>query len=148
MIKRSSGFTLIELLIVIVILGILTSVALPGYQDHVRKTRRADAQGALTGLAQAMERHFTSNVTYATGSAATVPTIFATQAPIDSPTKYYDLRVTASTATTYTLQAIPIAGTSQVEDGRLRLDNFGNRAWDRNANGAYDADELCWAEEC
>ena len=59
--KHSAGFTLIELMIVVAIIAIIAAVAFPSYQEHVRKTRRADAQTALLELSQFMERHYTAN---------------------------------------------------------------------------------------
>ena len=62
--KRMRGFTLIELMIAIVIIGILAAVAYPGYQNSVRKSRRATAQGDLMAFAALMERSFTATNTY------------------------------------------------------------------------------------
>lgn len=132
--RKTPGFTLIELMITVAIVAILASIAFPSYQSQMRKTRRADAQGALMGLANAMERFFTEKNTYlgaASGGANTgAPAIFATQAPIDGATKYYDLSINAATATTYTIQAAPIAGSAQAGDscGTLSLTSTGVRS--------------------
>lgn len=45
--KLSAGFTLIELLIVVAILGILYSVAMPSYIEHMERSRRADIQQVM-----------------------------------------------------------------------------------------------------
>ncbi len=159
---QKSGFTLIELLIALAVVGILASIAYPSYTDHVRMTRRADAQGALMGLSNAMERHFTQNSTYCDaanagppsvcGAAASdtgPPSIYSTQSPIDGGTPYYNLTIEAATATTYTLRAAPIAGTGQAMDGLLELDGTGVRRWDRdNDTNPNEAGEDCWEKTC
>ena len=63
------GFTLLEVIVAVAIVAILAAIAYPSYQSSVRKSRRADAEGALVGLSNAMERQFTVNSTYA-GNAA------------------------------------------------------------------------------
>lgn len=148
---KAKGFTLIEVLIAVVIVGILASIAIPSYQDSVRKSRRADAQAGLLGLAQAMERHFTSNATY-TGAAVGgnntgAPAIFSAQTPVDGNAKFYNLTIHASSSTAYTLRATPING--QVGDGIMSLDNLGRRVWDRDNDGDLaEASDLCWSISC
>lgn len=42
--RSAKGFTLIEVMIVVVIIGILASVAWPSYQSYLQRSRRAEAQ--------------------------------------------------------------------------------------------------------
>ena len=60
----SAGFTLIELVIVIVIVSILAAVALPGFQDAMRKGRRADAKEGLMDAANRQERYMLDRSAY------------------------------------------------------------------------------------
>ena len=136
--SKSLGFTLIELMITVVIVSILAAIAYPAYQNSVKQSRRADAQGALTQLNNAMERVFTQNNTYMplVSGVATAPTlgtgagaIFPSQAPLDGATKYYTLSISAIDANTFTLRAAPIAGTGQAGDGNLELNHTGAKRW-------------------
>jgi type IV pilus assembly protein PilE len=57
---------LIELMIVVVIVSILAAVALPSFQEQVRRSQRAEGKTALLRAAQLLERNYSVNNTYVT----------------------------------------------------------------------------------
>lgn len=142
--SKQLGITLMELMIVVAILGIISAIAYPAYQDYVTNARRADSQGALLAASNAMERYFTRNGTYVGAAAGTE---FPSTAPEGDA--MYNLSVAASTQTTYTLRATPIAGTVMAGDGYFEVSSTGARRWDKNNDGdTADAGENCWEESC
>jgi prepilin-type N-terminal cleavage/methylation domain-containing protein len=62
--QNNSGFTLIEVLIVVLIIGILTSVALPQYQKAVEKTRAMKGVQALKDILSAQQVYYETYGTY------------------------------------------------------------------------------------
>ncbi len=60
------GFTLAELLVVVLIIGILATVAVPQYQKAVEKSRATQALVLLKALHQAQKAYFLANGIYAT----------------------------------------------------------------------------------
>jgi len=99
-----SGFTLIELMIAVAIIGILSAIALPSYQQYVRQARRSDGQALLLDTQGKQEKWRINNITY--GSLADIG---------GSPTSsYYDFTVADNTSTAYTVTAT--AKSSQTSD--------------------------------
>lgn len=60
------GFTLIELLIVVVIIAILASIAIPKFRNTKGKALAAALRADLRNLATAQEAYFYDNATYST----------------------------------------------------------------------------------
>ena len=151
--SKIAGFSLIELLTALAVVAIIATIAVPSYLGQMDKTRRKDGQSALMALAQAMERHYTEKNTYvsaADGDPSSgingVPpesNVFASEAPLDSTAKYYDLRITAATSAAYSLRAIP--KNAQAGNGILELNSMGVKRWDRNNDGdTSDSGEDRW----
>jgi type IV pilus assembly protein PilE len=61
---RQSGVTLMELLTVIVIVGILASIAVPSYRGFVLRANRSDAKSALLAMQAAQEKFYLQNNVY------------------------------------------------------------------------------------
>ncbi len=127
---RQKGVNLIELMIVVVIIGIIVSVAYPSYTNQIQKTRRADCSGALVSLGAAMERHFTVTGSYLRaadlGADSGAPAIFASTCPVDGSAPTYNLTIAVgTTVSTYSLQAAPIGPQADDKCGTLTLSNRG-----------------------
>jgi type IV pilus assembly protein PilE len=145
--RKSKGFSLTELMVTVSVVAILASIAYPSYTNQMKKTRRVDAQGALMGLASAMERFYTVNNTYigTTDNGAPrppLPTIYPSEAPLSSSPKYYDLVIQDITASSYILRAVP--KDAQAGDGYLELDSTGAKMWDKNDDGIEGIGENTW----
>ncbi|MFV0574393.1 MAG: pilin [Vibrio sp.] len=55
-----SGFTLIELMIVVSVIGVLASIAIPQYQNYVKKAELSAGLASLTSLKISLEDHIAS----------------------------------------------------------------------------------------
>lgn len=72
--RLQKGFTLVEIMIVVAIIGILASIAIPSYQDYVKKGKAAEATATLADLRIKMEQCFQDNRSYAGCAAFCAPT--------------------------------------------------------------------------
>lgn len=63
--KKRSGFTLLELIIVIVVIGVLASIALPRYIRIAEKGRAAEAKNFLSTIRSAQIRYAAQHSIYA-----------------------------------------------------------------------------------
>ncbi|NOT14318.1 MAG: type IV pilin protein [Methylotenera sp.] len=123
---KQKGFTLLELMIVVAIIGILAGIALPAYQDYVKRGKAAEATAGLADMRVKMEQFYQDNRTYA-------------GAPCVAPDDRYFTFACVSDANTYTITATGRA--AQNVDGlifTINQDNLKTSEFD----GVTGAD--CW----
>lgn len=63
-IKHETGFTLVELMVVVVIVAIFAAIAIPSYQQYIRRAIAAQTQQEMQKLAEQLERHKARNFSY------------------------------------------------------------------------------------
>jgi len=61
---RQNGFTLIELMITVVIIAILSAIAMPAYQEYVKRGNRAAAESEMMDIASREQQYLLANRCY------------------------------------------------------------------------------------
>jgi type IV pilus assembly protein PilE len=144
--SRERGVTLLELMAVVVILGILASIAIPSYRSYLLRTQRTDATAALLRIAAAQEKFYLQNNTYASNDLLddAPPTGLGISG---TEHDYYTLSIGAGGNLTlgFTATAIQKAGGPQAKDKDCKSFTI-NQAGTRSAINQSDADNTagCW----
>lgn len=101
--RKNRGFTLIELMVVIAIVAIIAAIAVPTFNDQIRKSRRSDAARGLADLQLRQERWRASHAKYlGTDSIAANKTAFGSVPTSD----YYTFTIdSVESGTDFTLKA-------------------------------------------
>lgn len=134
---KSKGFTFIEMIIVVAIVAILAAIAIPSYQQHVRKTKRVEMQSELLEIAsklqqfKAVHHTFTPNGTAITFSDLGYAADYSGIANFPkSGTATYKVSIENVTQNSWLLVAI--TENNQKGDGALGLDSQGQKCWTPN----------------
>jgi type IV pilus assembly protein PilE len=131
---KFKGFTLVELVITVTIIAIIVAIALPSYQQHVRKTKRAEAQSKLLELAGELQQYKVVNHTFKPKNKAitladlgyTVNGSGAIFIPDQASSTY---RISLQEVTTNSWLLVAMTQNGQKGDGSLGLDSDGMRCW-------------------
>ncbi|WP_318423285.1 pilin [Photobacterium leiognathi] len=67
--KKQQGFTLIELMIVVAVIGVLSAIAIPAYQNYVKKGALGSALATATALKTPIETYISETSTFPASSA-------------------------------------------------------------------------------
>ena len=120
MMKRARGFSLIEIMTVVVIIGILVAIAVPSYQNYLRKGRRAAAQSYLMEVTNAQQQYLMDARAYA-------PNVATLQKPTPTDVgNFYAIGIAvAGPPPSFTITATPSG--VQAADGVLAIDNLGRK---------------------
>jgi type IV pilus assembly protein PilE len=120
--RDAAGFSLIELLIAVAIVGILASIALPSYREHLRRGAMEEVTASVGTGRVAIEQFFLDNRTYE-------------DAPCPDGTEYFAVAC-ESDATTYTITA---TGSDLMDGFVIDIDETGARS----TTGPW-GDAACW----
>ena len=137
----NTGFTLIELIIVMAIVGVILSLALPSYNQSLHKARRAEAKTLLLDLANRQEQLMLDSSTYTTDLAQLGYSEDKDEVDDRVYSPILNSCVAGSIETCYLLTAVPVKNSHQEKDKNctsFSLDSFGKKT----ATG--DAKDECW----
>jgi type IV pilus assembly protein PilE len=134
--KKEKGLTLIELLIVIVVIGILASVAIPIYTNYMQRARRSEAKTALEQIRAAQEVFRAERGRYANdGDDGNAWNVLNSNwgGPSATIGNYYNLSFTVMARNSFTAAAQPVVGSRQDGDGGLFINHLGQK-WDSDGS--------------
>lgn len=136
--KNNRGFTLMELVIVVAIIGILATIALPSYNGYVVRASREAAQTEMLQMAALQEKIYLNSSSYSV-AANVISDVYTGQAAgglgnntATSVDRKYTYTCAPCGAQSFTLNATPVATSTQKNDGTLLVDSTGLRQWTKN----------------
>ncbi len=131
-----NGFTLLEALIVLVILGIVTSIAYPSYQAHLVKAARAEAMVLLLDAANRQEQYYVDNHAY-------TDTLSDIGVPETTANGYYTISLEVKD-NEFVVKASPIAGpvANDEQCTELKINELGQKLSSGSATT-----QQCWNQK-
>jgi len=144
--SRQRGVTLLELMTVVMIIGVLASIAIPSYRSYLMRAQRSDATAALLRLAAAQEKFYLQNNRYATNAEIAAGPPAGLGIP-RTEHNFYTLSLAAGLDNTlqFLATATPVAAGPQAKDAgcaTFTIDQQGTRGAKDSSNAVKT--ESCW----
>jgi len=149
---RRHGFSLIEVMIVVVIIGVLASIAIPMYTGHIRKARRSEAMAALQTIALYEEKGMAEFNKYGNGiypNGVLTFLIDTTGLPDPdndgtyNPSNFYVLEVSTGPGSHFLARARP-TGAQASDNITLAINSDGQVGRITGAGWAFVEDRALW----
>lgn len=90
---NKKAFTLVELMVVVIIIAILSTIALPQYTTSMEKARTSEAVINMKAIGDALNRKYASRERYPSGTTEEIMSVLDTE--FDLP-KYYSVRISVN----------------------------------------------------
>jgi type IV pilus assembly protein PilE len=125
-------------MIVIVVVAVLASIAVPSYRQYVLRAHRTEAKAALLNVAAAQEKFYLQNNTYTTALTAAPPAGLGI--PATTENGHYTITIAAgANATSFSATATAIGG--QAQDTQCATFTI-NQLGAKDATGSKPS--VCW----
>jgi type IV pilus assembly protein PilE len=122
--KAQKGFTLIELVVVVTILAILATIAIPSYREYVIRGHRRAAQAAMMEIATQERQYFVANRAFAAVSADGSVNELGYALPAEVDRNYnFSVTVGGGAVPSFSINFTAVGG--QASDGPLTLTSEG-----------------------
>jgi type IV pilus assembly protein PilE len=142
---RQRGVTLLELMTVVMIIGVLASIAIPSYRTYLMRAQRSDATAALLRVAAAQEKFYLQNNSYATQAQLALGPP-AGLGFVRTENNFYTVTLASvNTTLDFTATATPVGTGPQSKDSAcasFTIDQQGTRGAKNSSNA--DNKDACW----
>ena len=121
MMIKQLGFSLIEVMIAMAVVAILSSIALPAYQEQIRTGKRTEAQNLILEIASKEQRFHSDNMQFTNNLVN-----LGYPNPLTTESGAYTITiVTAGGGASFTITATADANQTKDNCGNLTLTNTG-----------------------